>query len=108
MECQDCHVPDPSSLKEGVFKEITFEEFCSSCHKLSVGSAAAMLNVPHQTTQLVRTFLNSPTDFLYDYVKKNPELITSESKPPSKKRSRSRRGKKTKPKPKSQSEWVDK
>ena len=58
MGCQDCHVLDPLSLKEGTFKKITFDEFCAGCHKLSVGSAAAMLNVPHEKTQLVRTFLN--------------------------------------------------
>ena len=109
MGCQDCHVLDPFALKEGTFKEITFDEFCADCHKLSVGSAAAMLNVPHEKTQLVRTFLNSPTDFLYDYVKNNPTLISSGSKPPKKKKGRrSRRGKKSKPKPKTQSEWVKK
>ena len=112
MGCQDCHVLDPLSLKEGTFKEITFDEFCAGCHKLSVGSAAAMLNVPHEKTQLVRTFLNSPTDFLYDHVKNNPTLISSGSKPPTKKKGkrsrRGRRGKKSKPKPKTQSEWVKK
>ena len=112
MGCQDCHVLDPLSLKEGTFKKITFDEFCAGCHKLSVGSAAAMLNVPHEKTQLVRTFLNSPTDFLYDHVKTDPTLITSGSKPPIKKKGkrsrRGRRGKKSKPKPKTQSEWVKK
>lgn len=106
MKCQDCHILDPSSLAEGTFKEITFDEFCASCHNLSVGSAAAMLNVPHEKSQLVRTFLHSPIDFLYEHVQNNPALVTSSPKPSSRKRSR--RGKKSKPAPKTQAKWVTK
>ncbi len=103
MACRDCHVLDPSFREKGTMKEITFDEFCSGCHKLSVGSSAAMLNVPHEKSQLVRTFLRSPTEFLYEFIQNNPESLVSSPKPSSR---RSR--KKSKPAQKTQKEWVHK
>jgi len=104
MVCQDCHVPDPSSAGGGYMKEITYDEFCASCHNLNVGSTAPNLNVPHEKSQLVRTFLRSPTDFLYEYVQDNTALLASTPKPSSR---RSRR-KKASPIQKTQKQWVQK
>ncbi|MFQ5481483.1 MAG: FHA domain-containing protein [Nitrospinaceae bacterium] len=102
MRCQDCHVPGPASPAGGYMQAISFAESCSGCHKLSVGSAAAMLRVPHEKPQLVRTFLNSPQGFLDEYIHENPGDLTSAAKASSR---RSRR-KKAKPVQKTKREWV--
>jgi predicted CXXCH cytochrome family protein len=69
MGCSDCHIPD---VNGEYMDAITFDKYCASCHKLKMGGAAHMLKVPHVKTNLVRTFLKDPKDFLYEYIDSKP------------------------------------
>ncbi len=106
MECSDCHVPD----KNGEYMDpITFDKYCASCHKLKMGGAAYMLRVPHVKTNLVRTFLKDPKDFLYEYIDSKPDdLMEAPKASGGRGRGRGRRSKGPPPAPvqKPRFEWV--
>ncbi|MEC7641837.1 MAG: FHA domain-containing protein [Nitrospinota bacterium] len=101
MRCDDCHVMDSA----GKYMEpVTFEKFCVSCHKLKLRGAAHMLRTPHVKTSLVRTFLKSPKDFLYEYIDGSPGSLLDTPKS----QGRRRRGPLPQPVLKFKNEWVEK
>jgi len=106
MECIDCHIPD----QNGEYMDpIMFDEYCVSCHKLKMGGAAHMLRVPHVKTNLVRTFLKNPEDFLYEYIDSKPgDLMEAPKASGGRGRGRGRRSKGPPPAPvqKPRFDWV--
>ncbi len=106
MECADCHVPDQNGE---YMNPIMFDEYCVSCHKLKMGGAAHMLRVPHVKTNLVRTFLKNPEDFLYEYIDSKPgDLMEAPKASGGRGRGRGRRSKGPPPAPvqKPRFDWV--
>jgi WD40 repeat protein len=106
MECADCHIPDQNGE---YMNPITFDKYCVSCHKLKMGGAAHMLRVPHVKTNLVRTFLKNPEDFLYEYIDSKPDdLMEAPKASGGRGRGRGRRSKGPPPAPvqKPRFDWV--
>lgn len=102
MECDDCHVEDSFGM---YMEPVTFDKFCVNCHKLKLGGAAHMLRTPHEKTSLVRTFLKSPKDFLYEHIGANPGSLLETPKAQGRRR---RRGPPPEPVQKFKKEWVEK
>jgi WD40 repeat protein len=107
LTCPECHVPDQNGEYMG---PVTFDKYCKDCHKLKVGGAGSeMLRVPHVKTNLVRTFLKNPEDFLYEHIDAKPGDLMEVPEASGSGR-RSRRSRKPKPPPapvqKPRFDWV--